>query len=77
MLQYFAFEPGHYYCSKLNDNAVEEVWRTLVARKQRRDFSNYFIRIRQQGYEWNHKLVYRTYCRLGLNLRTKAKRKLS
>lgn len=35
-----------------------------------------FHLLKNQGYRWNHKKVYRVYCALGINLKRKAKRGL-
>jgi len=39
-------------------------------------FKKLYLRIRNAGYEWNHKRVYRVYKSLGLNLRRKTKHRL-
>ena len=49
----------------------------LTANKRGWGFGLCFLYLRNvQGYGWNHKRVYRTYCELGLNLRIKPNKQL-
>jgi putative transposase len=58
-----------------NDDDVIEVLRQLAERHPLWGFGKMYDWIRNEGYEWNRKRVYRVYCALNLNLRiTKRKR---
>lgn len=65
-----------YYRRCQNDLVVESKLRELAEALPTRGFGVYFGRIRSEGLIWNHKRVKRVYCKLGLNLRRKTKRRL-
>ena len=48
----------------------------LSDRHPRYGFGKLFQLVRRRGYKWNHKRVYRVYCKLKLNLRRKGKKRL-
>ena len=48
----------------------------FAAKYTRNGFKKLYLRIRNSGYEWNHKRVYRIYKSLGLNIRRKIKHRL-
>jgi hypothetical protein len=50
---------------------------TLSAAKSRWGFWKYMDRLRLDGHRWNHKRLWRVYCRLGLNLLSQTKKRLS
>jgi putative transposase len=67
----------YYYQPKLvDDNELIDVLSALAQKHPRYGFRKLFKRLRNQGYGWNHKRVYRIYCGLKLNLRRKGKRRL-
>ena len=61
-----------------DENAQIAAWlKRLTANKRGWGFGLCFLYLRNvQGYGWNHKRVYRTYCELGLNLRIKPNKQL-
>ena len=58
------------------DSNLEDVLLRLAATHIRWGFGLMYGWIRNQGYTWNHKRVYRVYKRLKLNLRIKPKKRL-
>ena len=66
-----------YYQPKAhNDQDVIDVLNHFAQKHPRNGFRKLFLRIRNAGYEWNHKRVYRIYRQLGLNIRRKTKKRL-
>jgi len=61
---------------KENDQEVVELLNHLAERYPRNGFKKLFLRIRNMGYSWNHKKVYRIYKKLGLNIKRKIKKRL-
>jgi putative transposase len=66
----------YYYNSVKDDSEVINKLNELVDKKPTRGFPYYFGRIRNEGFEWNHKKVKRVYNKLKLNKRRKLKRRL-
>jgi putative transposase len=58
------------------DEPVVALLLELAERVPDRGFSKLFALIRRRGYRWNHKRVWRVYCRLGLNRRRRGKKRL-
>ena len=58
------------------DHAVAEALSALADSKPGLDFWQLFSRLRRMGHDWNHKRVYRVYCRLNLNLRRRTKKRV-
>lgn len=65
-----------YEATSSNDEEIKAVLKQLTEKHRRYGFYKCFCKIRQMGYEWNHKRVYRVYCEMGLNLRKKPKKRL-
>mgnify|MGYP003394247637 CR=1 FL=1 len=58
------------------DAAVIEALTTLGTTKPRWGFWKYVDRLRNTGYRWNHKRLWRVYCQLRLNLPRRAKKRV-
>jgi putative transposase len=58
------------------DRSVAEALNALADSKPRLGFWKLFSRLRRMGHDWNHKRVYRVYCRLKLNLRRRTKKRV-
>ncbi len=58
------------------DQEVIDVLSRLADQYPRYGFRKLFVLIRTKGYRWNHKRVYRIYCKMGLNLRRRSKKRL-
>lgn len=59
-----------------SDHELITALQELAMHYPRYGFRKMFYTLRNQGFKWNHKKVYRVYCFLGLNLKRKAKRRL-
>lgn len=58
------------------DAAVIDAINEVLVKSPRAGFWKCFGRIRFKGFPFNHKRVYRVYCRMGLNLKRRVKRVL-
>lgn len=58
------------------DKIVIDTIQTVLAKSPQAVFWKCYFRLRFQGYPFNHKRVYRVYCRLGLNLKRSVKKVL-
>lgn len=58
------------------DSAVIDAINQVLEQAPRAGFWKCYGRMRRRGHRFNHKRVYRVYCRLGLNLPRRTKRKL-
>ncbi|MCP0914258.1 IS3 family transposase [Legionella sp. 27cVA30] len=68
---------GYYYQPAVNkDETVIKELMEVTERYPRYGFRKVFVKLRQAGFTWNHKRVYRVYCELQLNIRRKGKRRL-
>jgi putative transposase len=65
-----------YQAVKPDDDEIIEQLLSIAEHKPRWGFTKMADYLRNQGYPWNHKRVYRVYCDLGLNLRVKPKKRL-
>lgn len=58
------------------DLPIIEKLSELVEKYPRYGFPKLFALIKRQGYKWNHKRVHRVYCKMGLNIRRRGKKRL-
>jgi putative transposase len=58
------------------DDEVIGALQAMAERYPRYGFRKLFVKLRKQGYLWNHKRVHRIYCQLKLNFRRKGKQRL-
>lgn len=58
------------------DAPVVDALNAVVEKRQRWGFWKCFDRMHNQGHRWNHKRVHRVYCKLGLNLPRRTKKRL-
>lgn len=58
------------------DRSIIQALGALAEAKPGLGFWKLFARLRREGRKWNHKRVYRVYCRLGLNRRRRAKARI-
>jgi putative transposase len=65
-----------YQARKLADQVIQEQLQPLAERKPSWGFDKMRAYLKQQGFPWNHKRIYRVYCELKLNLRVKPKKRL-
>ena len=65
-----------YQAIKPDEDEITEQLLQIAERKPRWGFKKMADYLRNQGYPWNHKRVYRLYCELELNLRVKPKKRL-
>jgi putative transposase len=61
---------------RIADADVIQALQTELESVPQAGFWTCFARLRLKGYSWSHKKVYRVYCRLGLNLKRRAKKRL-
>ena len=67
----------YYYNYKLNDDKqIKTLLKGLVEKYPTYGFWKFFHMLKNQGYPWNHKRVYRIYTQLELNIRKKVKKRL-
>lgn len=66
----------YYKTKEHNDQEIIELLSQLGQKYPRNGFKKLYFRIRNLGYEWNHKRIYRVYKKLGLNIRRKMKKRL-
>ena len=66
----------YYQYKSKDDSLLIDLLRELSENHPSYGFRKMFYSLRNQGYSFNHKKVYRVYTQLGLNLKRKAKKRL-
>jgi putative transposase len=66
----------YYYQPKRDDSLVKEKLLSLAEKKPMEGQDKFYQRIRNEGLQWNYKRVRRVYKLLGLNKRTKTRKRL-
>lgn len=68
----------YYYkpIKKADDEKLVDILNRLSSLHPRNGFKKLYLRIRNLGYKYNHKKVYRLYKKLGLNIRRNTKKRL-
>ena len=64
------------YRSIKNDDSLIEALSTLVEKHPGYGFWKLYHKLRAKGHPWNHKRVYRVYCKLQLNMRRRVRKRL-
>jgi len=69
---------AYYYKSKKNtaDAEIEEYLQLLAEHHKRWGINKMMLKAKADGKPWNHKRVYRIYCKLGLNIRVKPRKRI-
>jgi len=65
-----------YAAKPKDDNPIIDALNALVSDHPAIGFWKCYHRLRNRGYKWNSKRVYRVYCQLGLNIRRRTKKRL-
>jgi len=65
----------YYQPKQKDDQEVMDLLSVLAEKHPGYGFDKLFKKIRNQGYSWNHKRVYRIYCEMKLNLRRQKHKK--
>jgi putative transposase len=68
----FAYRPT----KKVEDTLIKQELLALVEENRTHGFWKLYTRLRNEGFYWNNKRVYRVYCELKLNRRKKPKKRL-
>lgn len=66
----------HYKRKIKDDSAIENALTAMVEKHPAIGFWQSFYRFKNRGEAWNHKPVYRVYCKLNLNIRRRSKKRL-
>lgn len=68
---------SYYYEAKLkDDSAIIKQLSMLAEKHPRYGFMKMYLRLKNLGFSWNKKRIYRVYCDMKLNLRVKPKKRL-